>query len=447
MSVADEKMPEVATESETQTNELLRRISLTIAADSIASAMKSEIIKASKSVRIDGFRKGKVPLHIVEQRYGTSIMQDVLGRLMQQTYFAHLSAEKIMPASEPSFIINQFDANQDVSFDVEYEVFPEVKLQNLDAIEIEKKVAEVLESDVDEMLNTLRKQQATWKETTEAASKESRVTINFVGEVDGEAFEGGEANDFILVMNENRMIPGFEDGLVGRKAGETFDINVKFPDEYQAEHLKGKDAVFKTTLTKVEERELPEFTATFIKRFGVKDGTLESLREEVKKNMVRELKAVIKNNVKTQIYEALINNHNFPIPQAVLKREIVKLKNQAMERFGNMKMDPNNLPDEMFKDQAIRRASVGILLSQVITDFDLKVDEALVTSMIEEIASAYENPAEVVKHYNKDKAMMNNMRNFALEQQALDAIEAKAKVTEVTASFSELLKQNPSMGM
>ncbi|MFC0178815.1 trigger factor [Thorsellia kenyensis] len=448
MSVADENTPAVATENEKVSSELVRKATLTITADAFAKAMQSELIRASKTVRVDGFRKGKVPLNIVEQRFGASIMQDVIGGLLQRTYFDYLSNEKIMPASDPTFNVHQFEPNSDINFEVEYEIFPEIKLQDLDKIEIEKKVAEVEESDVDEMLNTLRKQQATWVVSEAVASKEARVTIDFVGQVDGEVFEGGEAKDFVLVMNENRMIPGFEDAIVGRKAGESFDINVTFPEDYQSENLKGKAAIFKTTLTKVEERELPEFSASFIKRFGVKDGTLESLRAEVKKNMIRELKAVIKNNVKAQIFDGLLANHKVTVPNAVVKREIDNLKKQALARFGNAnKMDPSNLPDALFEEEAKRRSSIGLLLSEAISHFELKVDEELVKTMIEEIASAYENPAEVVKHYNKDKNLMNSIRNVALEQQAVDTIEGKAKVTEVKSSFAELLKQNPSMGM
>lgn len=447
MQVADENTTAVANESENQTNELLRRVSLTVSAENIATAMQAGLIKASKTVRVNGFRKGKVPLNIVEQQYGASIMQDVFGKLMYRAYLEHIANENIMPAGDPSFFVNQVLNDSDATFDVEYEVFPEVTLQNLEAIKIEKKSAEVLESDIDDMLNTLRKQQAKWKKSDAAATETSRVTINFVGKVDGENFEGGQADDFVLVMGENRMIPDFETAIVGKKAGDQFEINVTFPEDYQFENLKGKVAKFETTLTQVEERELPELTASFIKHFGVKEGTVEALRNEVGKNMARELKAVIKNNVRTQIFDSLIESHEFAIPKAVMQREIDVVRKQAMERFGNLKMDPANLPDILFSDQAQRRAKIGILLTQAIKEFDLKVDEELVTSMISEIASAYENPAEVVKHYNKNSELMNNIRNVALEQQAIDKIEEKAQVTVVASSFAELLKQNPNMGI
>ncbi|SES95878.1 trigger factor [Thorsellia anophelis] len=447
MQVADENTTAVANESENQTNELLRRVSLAVSAESIATAMKAELIKASKTVRVNGFRKGKVPLNIVEQQYGASILQDTFGKLMYRAYAEYIAKENILPAGDPSFMVQKFESDKDAQFDVEFEVYPEVKLQNLDTIKIEKKVAEVLESDVDDMLNTLRKQQSTWKEIDAAATDTSRVTIDFVGEVDGEKFEGGKAEGFILLMGENRMIPGFESQIVGKKAGDKFEINVTFPEDYQAENLKGKAAKFDTTLIKVEERELPELTAQFIKRFGVKDGTIESLRVEVAKNMARELKAVIRNNVKTQIFDGLLENHSFSIPKAVLQRQIDSVRKQAMERFGNMKMDPASLPDSLFTEQAKRRASIGILLTEAIKEFELTVDENLVNTMVTEIASAYENPADVIKHYQKNKDLMNEIRNIALEQQAVDAIEAKAQVTEVPSSFSELLKQNPNMGM
>jgi trigger factor len=324
---------------------------------------------------------------------------------------------------------------------VEFEVYPEVELKGLESIEVEKPVVEVNDADVDTMLETLRKQQATWKDTDGAATAEDRVTVDFTGSIDGEEFEGGKAADFVLAMGQGRMIPGFEEGLVGHKAGEEFTIDVNFPEDYHAENLKGKAAKFAIVLKKVEQRELPELTEEFIKRFGVADGSLAGLRTEVRKNMERELKGAVRNRIKTQAIDGLVNANEIDVPAALIDGEVDVLRRQAAQRFGGNEQQALELPRELFEEQAKRRVVVGLLLGEVISTNDLKADEDRVKTLIEEMASAYEDPSEVVEFYSKNKELMNNMRNVALEEQAVEALLAKAKVTEKATTFSELMNQ------
>ena len=297
------------------------------------------------------------------------------------------------------------------------------------------------DEDVDTMLDTLRKQQADWKETSEAATAEDRVTIDFTGSVDGEEFEGGKSSDFVLAMGQGRMIPGFEDGLVGHKAGEEFTIDVQFPEDYHAENLKGKEAKFAIVLKKVEQRELPEFTEEFVKRFGVADGSVAGLRTEVRKNMERELKNAVRNNIKTQTIDGLIKANDIDVPAALIDSEIDVLRRQAAQRFGGNEAQALELPRELFEEQAKRRVVVGLLLGEVIRTSELKADEDRVKGLIEEMASAYEDPQEVIEFYGKNKELMENMRNVALEEQAVDVLLEKAKVTEKAASFQDLMNQ------
>ena len=379
--------------------------------------MKSELVNVAKKVRIDGFRKGKVPMNVVAQRYGASVRQDVLGDLMSRNFVDAIIKEKINPAGAPNYVPGEYKLGEDFTYAVEFEVYPEVELTGLEAIEVEKPVVEVTDADVDVMLDTLRKQQATWKDKDGAADAEDRVTIDFTGSVDGEEFEGGKASDFVLAMGQGRMIPGFEEGVKGHKAGEEFTIDVTFPEEYHAENLKGKAAKFVINLKKVEERELPELTEEFIKRFGVEDGSVAGLRAEVRKNMERELKGAVRNRVKSQAIEGLVKANDIN-------------EKQALE-----------LPRELFEEQAKRRVVVGLLLGEVIRTNELKADEDRVKGLIEEMASAYEDPKEVVEFYSKNKELMDNMRNVALEEQAVEAVLAKAKVTEKATSFNELMNQ------
>ncbi|MDT0174758.1 trigger factor [Pantoea sp. RRHST58] len=423
------------------TQGLGRRITITVPADSIESAVKKELVEVAKKVRIDGFRKGKVPANIIAQRYGASVRQDVLGELMTRNFVDAIIKEKINPAGAPNYVPGEYKEGEDFTYAVEFEVYPEVELQGLDSIEVEKPLVEVTDADVDAMLDTLRKQQANWKESDAAATAEDRATIDFSGSVDGEEFEGGKASDFVLAMGQGRMIPGFEEGIVGHKAGETFTIDVKFPEDYHAENLKGKDAKFDIVLKKVETRELPELTEEFIKRFGVEDGSIEGLRAEVRKNMDRELKGAIRNRVKTQAIDGLVKANEIDVPAALIDSEIDVLRRQAAQRFGGNEKQALELPRELFEEQAKRRVVVGLLLGEVIRTHELKADEARVNALIEEMASAYEDPQEVIEFYSKNNELMNNMRNVALEEQAVEAVLEKAKVTEKATSFQELMNQ------
>ena len=423
------------------TQGLGRRVTITVPAESIEKAVSSELINVSKKVRIDGFRKGKVPSHIIEQRYGASVRQDVLGDLMQRNFVDAIIKEKINPAGAPNYIPGEYKQGEDFNFSVEFEVYPEVELKDLENIEVEKPVVEVNDADVDTMLETLRKQQADWKETDAAATAEDRVTVDFSGSIDGEDFEGGKASDFVLAMGQGRMIPGFEEGLVGHKAGEEFVIDVNFPEDYHAENLKGKAAKFAITLKKVEERELPELTPEFIKRFGVADGSVEGLRAEVRKNMERELKGAVRNRIKTQAIDGLVNANEIDVPAALIDGEVDVLRRQAAQRFGGNEKQALELPRELFEEQAKRRVVVGLLLGEVISQHELKADEDRVKALIEEMASAYEDPSEVVEFYSKNKELMNNMRNVALEEQAVETLLSKAKVTEKATTFTELMNQ------
>ena len=318
-------------------------------------------------------------------------------------------------------------------------MYPEVELKGLENIKVEKPVVEISEADIDKMVEVLRKQQATWTESQDAAKAEDRVTIDFVGSVDGEEFEGGKASDFVLFMGQGRMIPGFEEGIVGHKAGEKFTIDVTFPAEYHAENLKGKAAKFDITLKKVEVMVLPELTDEFVAKFGPNTKSVADLRNEIRKNMQRELKNTLVTRVKTQVIDGLVEQNQIDVPSSAVKQEIEVLRQQAAQRFGGNAQQAAQLPRELFEEQAKRRVLVGLLLSQVIASNELKADEERVKAMIEDIASAYEQPADVVEYYSKNNELMNNIRNVVLEEQAVDAVLAKAQVTEKAATFDEIM--------
>lgn len=418
---------------------LQRRLNITVPAANIEDAVAAELRNIAKNRRFDGFRKGKVPMKMVAKMYGKAVRQDVLGEVMQRHFIEAIVKEKINPAGAPTFAPVEIGEGKDLVFTATFEVYPEVELKGLENIAVEKPAAEVTDADVAEMLETLRKQQATWKEVDEAAENGKRVSIDFVGSIDGVEFEGGKAENFPLEMGAGRMIPGFEDGIVGKTKGMEFVIDVTFPEDYHAENLKGKAAKFAIKVNKVEVRELPELNDEFVARFGVAEGGVDALKAEVRKNMERELKQAIKARIKEQAIEGLVKENEIQVPSALIDQEINVLRQQAAQRFGGNVEAAAQLPRELFEEQAKRRVVVGLLLGEVIRTHELKADEEKVKALITEMATAYEDPSEVVSYYEQNQQLMNNMRNVALEEQAVDAIIAKAKVTEKAISFSELM--------
>ncbi|EGQ9319518.1 trigger factor [Vibrio cholerae] len=418
---------------------LQRRLNITVPAANIEDAVAAELRNIAKNRRFDGFRKGKVPMKMVAKMYGKAVRQDVLGEVMQRHFIEAIVKEKINPAGAPTFAPVEIGEGKDLVFTATFEVYPEVELKGLENIAVEKPAAEVTDADVAEMLETLRKQQATWKEVDEAAESGKRVSIDFVGSIDGVEFEGGKAENFPLEMGAGRMIPGFEDGIVGKTKGMEFVIDVTFPEDYHAENLKGKAAKFAIKVNKVEARELPELNDEFVARFGVAEGGVDALKAEVRKNMERELKQAIKARIKEQAIEGLVKENEIQVPSALIDQEINVLRQQAAQRFGGNVEAAAQLPRELFEEQAKRRVVVGLLLGEVIRTHELKADEEKVKALITEMATAYEDPSEVVSYYEQNQQLMNNMRNVALEEQAVDAIIAKAKVTEKAISFSELM--------
>ena len=420
---------------------LERRLTITVPAANIEDAVTAELRNIAKNRRFDGFRKGKVPMKMVAQMYGQAVRQDVMGEVMQRHFIETIVKEKINPAGAPTFAPVETEEGKDSVFNATFEVYPEVELKGLENITVEKPAVEVKDEDVAEMLETLRKQQSTWVEVEEPVSADSRATIDFVGFIDGEEFEGGKAEAFPLEMGQGRMIPGFEDGLLGKKAGEEFSIDVNFPEDYHAENLKGKSAKFDIKLSKVETRELPELTDEFVAKFGVNEGGVEALKTEVRKNMERELKQAIKGRIKEQAINGLVEQNEMDVPSALIDQEIEVLRQQAAQRFGGNPEAAAQLPRELFEEQAARRVKVGLLLGEVIKSEELKADDDRVKALIEEMATAYEDPSEVIAYYEQNEQMMNNIRNVALEDQAIDAIIAKAKVSDKEVSFNELMNQ------
>lgn len=420
---------------------LERRVKVVVPAAKIEQDVQARIVKAARTIRMDGFRPGKVPMSLVQKRFGDSIRQEALGEIIRDSFYEAVTQQGINPAGFPSIEEVSDKAGEDMTFTALVEVYPDLVLNSFADIKIERPVVEIGEADLDEMIENLRKQRATFADSTDAAADGDKVTLDFAGSIDGEAFDGGTSTNFELAIGSGRMIPGFETGIVGIKAGEVRDINVTFPSDYQAENLRDKAAVFKITAHSVSKAVLPELDDTFLAAFGVKDGGVEKFREDVRKNMTRELKQAVKNKVKTQVMDALLANNTVEAPKALVGNEINRQREAMFKQFGgNAKIDPNMLPDDLFREQAQRSVALGLLISQIIKDKAVEVDQARVKAVIEEVAESYETPEEVVSYYYGNREQLAQVEAMVLEDQVVDTVLADAQVTDAAARYTEIVR-------
>lgn len=420
---------------------LERKMTIAVPADRVESQVQNRLNEAARTVNLKGFRKGKVPVKVVKERFGQSVRQEVLGELMSQTYYEALGQHNVRPASQPRIEARTIEAGKDLQFVATFEVYPEVKLGDLTTIKIERKVAEIGESDIDKMIDTLRKQRQTWQEADRPAAEGDQVTVDFTGKIDGQPFEGGSATDTRVIIGSNRMIEGFEAGIIGMTKGQEKVLSLSFPGNYQKQELAGKPVEFTIVVKKINAPVLPELNAEFFVSFDVKDGGEAEFRVEVKANMAREMKNAVRNNVKNQVVSELVKLHSLEVPKSLVESEIQQLREQAIQQYGgNRNVDEKTLPAELFREQAQRRVSLGLIMNEVIQQNQLKVDPAAVRKLVEEMAASYEQPQEVVKWYYSNKDQLAQIEAMALEESVIDYILAKARVTDVVCSYEEALK-------
>jgi trigger factor len=424
------------------TSPIERVLTISVPAARVDERVSSEVAKTAKTIRIDGFRKGKVPVSVVKKRYGQGIRMDAVEQIMRDAYVEAIQKESIQPAGMPSIEPKNFAEGADLEFVVKIEVYPEVTLADNASIKVDRVVSDVTDADVDVMLETLRKQNAEWTAVERASADGDQVTIDFVGYLGDEAFEGGAAQAHKLVLGSNTMIPGFESGVIGAKTGEERTISVTFPDDYQAENLKGKEATFKITVSEVAEQILPELDDAFVEKFGLADATIDALRAEVRKNMERELNQAIKAKLKNALFDGLLSINEVEVPSALIDQEVDALRKQAASQFGGEGFDASQLPAELFQDEAKKRAKLGLLISEVIKKDELKVDDDRVRAFLEDMAQAYQEPQQVIDFYLKNKEQMSQVQSAVLEEQVVDKLLESAQVTEVTLGYEDAIKPN-----
>lgn len=424
------------------TSGLERRLTIGVPAEQVESEVQKRLQEAAKNIRLNGFRKGKVPMKVVKQRFGAGVRQEVVGEVINRSFFEAVNKESVRPAGQPSIEPKEIGEGKDLEFVATFEVYPSVELGDFSGYEFTRYKAAVTEADVDKMVEVLREQQASFEPVERAAADGDQVNIDFVGTKDGEEFEGGSAQGHNLVLGSGSMIPGFEEALVGLSAGEEKVVPLTFPEDYQAEELQGAAVEFKVTVNTVSEKVLPELNKEFYAKFGVEKGGKTQFRKDVKANMVRELGQAVKNKTKSQVMDALLENHKIELPKALVSGEIDVLRNQMMQRFGGQQQNfdiKSLLPDTMFEEEAQRRVSLGLIVGEIIKENDIQVDPAKVRAMVEELASTYEEPEQVVEYYYSNRELLAGVESAVLEDQVVEHILGLAKVTEETSSYDDIV--------
>ncbi len=425
------------------TSGLERKLTVGVPADVVDKEVNKRLAEAAKTVRINGFRKGKVPMRVVKQQYGKGVRQEVLGDTINRTFYEALQKEAIQPAGQPAIEPTQMDEGKDLEYVATFEVYPEITLAELDGFDVTRYDADIEDADVEKMIENLRKGQAEWVDTKAAAKKGFKVNINFAGTKDGEAFDGGSAENHELELGSNSMIPGFEDGIVGMKPGEEKDINVTFPEDYQVEALKGAAVVFTITLNSAQKQKLPNLDEAFFEKFGVTEGGEAKFREDVKQNMEREKQKAIKNKTKQQVLDGLLEKNPIDVPAALIAGEIEALRNQMVQQYGGavQNLDMKTLlPDDMFRDQAKQRTALGLLVSEIVTKESMTADKDRVRALVEESAATYADPEQVINYYYENEQLLKNIEAAALEEQVVEFLLGKANVTEVKVAYDEALE-------
>jgi trigger factor len=422
------------------TNGLERRMTVELPVERIESEVQSRLQRASRNVRVKGFRPGKVPLKVVAQQYGRQIRDEVVGELIQSSYFEAVGQQSLHPAGMPSIQPTVNEPGKNLQYTATFEVMPEVTLADLAGVKLEKRVATVSDADLETMLQTLRKQRASWEVVERAAVEGDRLNIDFKGTIDGEEFAGNAGQAVPVTIGAKRMIDGFEEGLVGARAGDELTLNLTFPEAYAHKEVAGKPVQFAVKVNSVEEAKLAELDEDFAKSFGIGDGSLEGLQQEVRKTMEREMKQALLEGNKQAVMDKLLELNQIDVPQALVESEAESLKQQMQQQmYAPQGKSGVQLDTAMFRDQARRRVSLGLIMSELIKSKELKADKDMVRAKVEDLASTYDDPQQVIDWYYGDKSRLSQIESLVLEDAVVDWVFDQADVTETSGSFDAVM--------
>ncbi|MDL2339648.1 MAG: trigger factor [Pseudomonadota bacterium] len=423
---------------------LERRITLTLSTDTIQSEISNRLKKLSRTVKADGFRPGKVPISVVTQRYGYSVQNEVMNDQIGQAFAEAATEAKLRVAGAPRITEKEAAEAGQMSFDAIFEVFPEVKIGSLDDAEVERYHTEITEAAIDRTIDILRKQRRTFAQrpASEPAVESDRVTIDFEGKFDGVPFEGGQASDFQFLIGEGQMLETFDMAVRGMKVGESKTFPLKFPDDYQNKDAAGKEADFLVTVKNIEAQQLPEVSDLFARSLGILDGSVESLRKDVRSNLEREVKARVMTRNKGSVMEVLLKHSELDVPASLVEDEAKRLVESAladMRQRGAKDVDKAQIPTKIFQPQAERRVRLGLVVSELVRANNLQAKPDQLQAYIEEMAQSYEKPSEVVSWYLGDKQRMADVEVVVVENNVAEFVLARGKVVDKEIPFDELM--------
>lgn len=422
-------------------SDLKRNMTVVIPQEEVDAAISKRFDQVKRTARIDGFRPGKIPMSVIKQKFGASVKAEALSELTQNFFYKALMEEKINPASQPVITPND-EKEGDFEFTASFEVYPEVSLKAVEELKLKKPVSSVEKGDIDKMIEKLREQKATWKDAKSKAKKVkdgNQVIIDFEGKVNDTPISEEKITDFSVVIGSKSMIPGFEDALVDAKAGDQLSFDVTFPEDYQQKDFAGQVGHFEVDVKTIQSRELPEIDETFIKEFGVESGTEEDFKADLKKNMSMELDRALSGKRKEIVMDAIVEHNELSVPEALVDSEVEQMIAQLKQNTQQTQQSEPDLPKELFEERATKRVKLGLLLSELIKQNDLQVDESQVQQRIEDFAQTYQSPAEVIDWYNNNPQERQKLESVVLEDQIVDWVLERAKVTETKLTFEELM--------
>jgi trigger factor len=425
---------------------LERKITLTLPVTAIQSEVDARLKKLARTVKMDGFRPGKVPMNVVAQRYGYSVQYEVLNDKVGEAFAQAANEAKVRVAGQPRITEKEGAPEGQLNFDAIFEVYPDVKLADLSAVEIEKVTAEVSEQAIDKTIEILRKQRRTFAQRGlgDAAVDGDRVTIDFEGKIDGEPFAGGKAEDFQFLVGEGQMLKEFEDAVRGMKSGESKTFPLAFPEDYHGKDVAGKTADFLVTVKKIEAAHLPEVNEALAKSLGIADASVDGLRADIRKNLEREVKFRLLARNKQVAMDALVAKAELELPQSIVQSEVDRLKDGAradLKQRGIKDADKAPIPDDIFRPQAEQRVRLGLVVAEVVRANELHAKPEQIKAHIEELAASYERPEDVARWYYSDNQRMAEVEAVVIEGNVAEFVLSKAKVSEKAISFEELMGQ------
>jgi trigger factor len=425
---------------------LERRLNVSIPQTQLRGEVETRLKRVGRTAKVAGFRPGKIPVKILEQQYGQQIQQEVLGEKLQSSFYEAAEENNLHVAGYPKFELKTADLNAaEIEYSATFEVYPEVTIGDISAESVVREAFVLADADVEKTINTMRKQRAVFTTVDRATQNHDQVRIDFTGTLDGVVFEGGEAKDIKLELGVGRMLPDFEAGIIGAKAGETKSFELTFPADYHGKDVAGKQVTFAVTVHQVEEPILPALDAEFAKSLGITDGDVEKLKVEIRSNLNREAQRRIKVRNKDHAMESLLKVGALEVPKSLVESESQNLMQQSradMEARGIKLPADMKLPLDLFAERATKRVKLGLILSELVTKHELAATSDQVKALLTEYAESYQSPAEVIRWYTSDPSRLKEIENLALEDNVVAWVMAGAKVTDQTVDFDALMENN-----